>query len=87
VVPSSVAAVAFPPAVSELHKTTNVVAVPGADGFGVTLTFGLLMTADGLWCWRAALASATGAALARAAMVRPAVAATELARRISLPPV
>src|SRR5215472_7300398 len=78
VLPFSVAAVAFPPAVSVLHETANVVAVPGADGFGLTLTSGLLMTAAGLWCGRAALASA--------AMVRPAVAATELARRISLPP-
>src|SRR5262249_17736394 len=84
-VPASVAAVAFP-AVSELHETTNVVAVPGADGLGVTLTSGLLVTADGLWCGRRGRGGAAGGGLPRAALVSPAVAATDLARRIDLPP-
>jgi hypothetical protein len=50
-----VTAVAFPPAVTELHETTNVVAVPGAVGFGVTVasgllvTPGLLVTSDRVW--------------------------------------
>ena len=38
VVPTRVAEVAFPAAVSELQLTANVVEVPGADGFGVMST-------------------------------------------------
>jgi hypothetical protein len=86
-VPTSVAAVAFPPAVTELHETTNVVAVPGAVGFGVTVASGLLMASDRLWLRRASLASATGTEPASVAAVRPAVAATVLARRIDLSPI
>jgi hypothetical protein len=74
--------VAFPPAVCELQETTNVVAVPGAVGFGVTEVLGLLSVADLL---SRVLASAAGAALASAVMVRPAVTATDLTRRM-IPP-
>src|SRR5258708_16885940 len=72
VAPDSVAAVAFPPAVRALHDTTNVVAVPGADGVGVTLTFGLSMSADRLSSTRAALARAHPAGHAYAALPYPA---------------
>ena len=85
-VPTSVAAVAFPPAVTELHETTNVVAVPGAVGFGVTVASGLLVTSDRLWFGRTPLASAAGTGPASAATVRPAAAATDLARRIDHSP-
>src|SRR5262249_36802928 len=80
-VPTSVAAVAFPPAVSEVHETTNVVAVPGAVGFGLTVASGLLVIFGRLRFGRAPLASAAGTWPASAATVRPAAAATHLARR------
>src|SRR5258707_15710983 len=83
----SIAELADPLPVTELQLTTNVVAVPGADGFGVTFTFGLSMSADRPPSTRGALASAAGAALASAAMLSPAVAARYLTTRMNLPPV
>lgn len=87
VVPDSVAELAGPPAVPEAHEATNVVEVPGADGFGVTFTFGLFASADRLWSTPRPLASAAGAALESAAMVSPAVAVAYQTRRMDLPPV
>jgi hypothetical protein len=82
VVPIRIADVAFPPAVCELQLTANVVEVPGAEGFGVISTGDELASAT--WPVRT---RAGRAGTARAAMVRPALAAARRTARMKVPPV
>ena len=80
VVPVRVAEVAFPPAVSELQLTANVVEVPGAEGSGV------MSTRDELaWAGGASVRTQARAGPVRMARVRPAWAAARRTARMDVP--
>src|ERR1700722_7119070 len=82
VVPARVAEVAFPAAVSELQLTANVVAVPGADGFGVMST-----GEEPAWAGATSIRTQARAGPVRRARVRPAWAAAGRNARKTVPPV
>src|SRR5882757_10588363 len=82
VVPIRVAEVAFPPALSELQLTANVVEVPGAEGLGLISTGDELATAGAAGTRRAGNARA---GKARAVTVRPAVATVRRTARMKPP--